>query len=79
MLGELAEFLPYRSQRINVGYEYGYQAEWIEKPWRVPIRSGPKVISARPWLKLISLGDKSCVPVLISTFIVAIFYHHACI
>jgi hypothetical protein len=31
ILGELAEFLPYRSQRISVPYGYDYQQEWIEK------------------------------------------------
>jgi hypothetical protein len=31
ILGELAEFLPYRSQRITVPYGYDYRQEWIEK------------------------------------------------
>src|SRR5258708_1869528 len=45
-LALIAELLPYPSRSITVAYEYDYRQEWMEKLWRIIVRSGPKVVSA---------------------------------
>src|SRR5258707_10398884 len=42
----IAELLPYPSRSFMVAYEYDYRQEWIEKLWRIIVRSGPSVVSA---------------------------------
>src|SRR5258708_14626924 len=45
-LALIAELLPCPSRSITVAYEYDYRQEWMEKLWRIIVRSGPKVVSA---------------------------------
>ena len=42
----IAELLPYPSRSFMVAYEYDYRQEWMEKLWRIIVRSGPSVVSA---------------------------------
>src|SRR5258708_35312771 len=45
-LALIAELLPYPSRSITVAYEYDYRQEWMEKLWRIIVRSGPSGVSA---------------------------------